>query len=75
MKQTELSPEIIEQIKRAVCSISYGTVQVTVHNARVVQIEKVEKIRIDAPSEELSQTSSVLPTDRISEGFRQQQGC
>ena len=74
MKQTELSPEIVEQIKQAVRSIRYGTVQVTMHNARVVQIDKVEKIRIKATTADPSQTNSVRPTDRTSEGIRQQQG-
>ena len=74
MKQTELSPEIVEQIKQAVRSIRYGTVQVTMHNARVVQIDKVEKIRIKATTADPSQTNSVMPTDRTSEGIRQQQG-
>ena len=41
-----LSPDVLRQIEQAVRSIRYGTVQVTVHDARVVQIDKLEKVRI-----------------------------
>jgi len=30
----------------AIKGIKYGTVQITVHNARVTQIDKIERIRI-----------------------------
>ncbi len=35
-----LSPETLQQIAQAVRSLRYGTVQITVHDARVVQIDK-----------------------------------
>lgn len=53
----ELTPETLQQIAKAVRSLRYGTVQITVHDARVVQIDKVERIRLS-------------PTDRTSEGSR-----
>jgi hypothetical protein len=31
-------------------SLRYGAVQIVVHEARVVQIEKTEKIRFDKPA-------------------------
>ena len=37
-----------EQILRAVHETLYGSVEVTIHNARVVQVERREKIRFPA---------------------------
>ena len=34
-------------IAEAIRSLEFGQVVITVHNSRVVQIEKVEKIRLD----------------------------
>jgi hypothetical protein len=42
-----VAPAVLRQIEEAVRSLRYGTVQITVHNARVVQIDKVERVRID----------------------------
>jgi hypothetical protein len=38
-------------VKRHVNSLHFGIVQITVHNDRVVQIERTEKIRFDQPSQ------------------------
>ena len=46
MMSAPLSPELHEQIGRAISSLAYGTVQITVHDARVVQIDKVERVRL-----------------------------
>ena len=32
----------------AIASISYGSVEITIHNGRIVQIEKREKLRASA---------------------------
>ena len=45
-------PEVLEQIRDTIGSMRYGIVQLKVHDARVVQIEKVETVRI-APSAHL----------------------
>ena len=48
-------PEWLQQIAQAVQSLRYGTVQITVHDARVVQIDKVERVRLaPAPSPDLT---------------------
>lgn len=39
--------EVIAHILKALRSIRYGYVQITVQDARVVQIEKAEKIRLN----------------------------
>jgi hypothetical protein len=42
-----LPPEVEQEIVRAVSRIDYGSVEIVVHDGRVVQIECREKIRID----------------------------
>lgn len=59
-----LSPELLRQIGEAVAHMRYGTVQITVHNARVVQIDRIERVRLTVPPSEES------PTDRTSGGLR-----
>ena len=41
-----LSPEIEHEILRAVARIDYGSIEVVVHDGKVVQIECREKIRV-----------------------------
>lgn len=40
----------LEAIGRQVKSLRFGVVQVTVHDSRVVQIEKTERIRFESPA-------------------------
>lgn len=47
-KQEEM---LASRIMEAVRSIEYGHVQITIHNSKVVQIEKTEKIRLRRPRE------------------------
>ena len=42
---SELDPAIIDEIVESVQRLKYGEVVVTVHNSKVVQIEKKEKKR------------------------------
>jgi hypothetical protein len=39
----------ISIVQQQVCSLSFGLVQIVVHNGRVVQIERTEKVRLDRP--------------------------
>jgi hypothetical protein len=39
--------EWIEAVRRQVAPLRYGTVVITVHDGRVVQIEKTERIRLE----------------------------
>ncbi|MBI4597613.1 MAG: YezD family protein [Candidatus Omnitrophica bacterium] len=48
-----LSPDVLAQIARAISSIQYGCVQITIHDSHVVQIEKAEKIRLVSPHADL----------------------
>jgi hypothetical protein len=38
---------IIKEIIEALNSLEYGHIQITVHNSRIVQIDKTEKTRFD----------------------------
>jgi hypothetical protein len=44
---TEASPEWLGIIVKQVESLRFGVVQIVVHDNRVVQIEKTEKVRLD----------------------------
>jgi hypothetical protein len=46
-KQNGISPEWLEIVARHVGSMKFGVVQITVHESRVVQIEKTEKVRLE----------------------------
>jgi hypothetical protein len=45
-EKRELEP-VIREIVRAIHGVNYGSVEVVIHNSRVVQIERKEKIRFD----------------------------
>jgi len=40
----------LEVVEKQVTELRFGVVQITVHDARVVQIERTEKIRLTANS-------------------------
>jgi hypothetical protein len=46
-KDTE--PEWFRLVRQNVSSLKFGTVQITVHDSRVTQVERSEKVRLDAP--------------------------
>lgn len=39
----------LEMVRRQVGSLNFGVVQIIVHGARVVQIERTEKVRLEDP--------------------------
>jgi hypothetical protein len=41
----------VDTVRSQVGSVRFGLVQIVIHNGRVVQIEKTEKIRIDHPDD------------------------
>jgi len=45
------SPAVLSAIAQAIRSIRFGTVRIMIHDARVVQIEKAEKFRMDAAAD------------------------
>ena len=40
-------PEWLELVRRQVASLRYGAVEIVVHDSRVIQIEKTERVRLD----------------------------
>jgi len=47
----EALPVWLQLVRDHVRSLKFGTVQITVHDARVVQVERVEKLRFDKPEQ------------------------
>jgi hypothetical protein len=41
------APSVEELILEAVRAIRYGSVEITIHDSRVVQIERTEKLRVN----------------------------
>jgi hypothetical protein len=42
-------PGWLELVRQQVGSLRYGVVQIVVHDARVTQIEKTERVRLESP--------------------------
>jgi hypothetical protein len=45
-------PEWLEIVWQQVGSLRYGAVEITVHDSKVIQIEKIERVRLDKPKPE-----------------------
>jgi hypothetical protein len=43
----------LELVRRQVGSLRYGVVQITVHDARVIQIEKTERVRLEKSADRI----------------------
>jgi hypothetical protein len=48
---TDKLPAWLQLVREHVGSLKFGTVQITVHDSRVVQVERVEKLRFDKPEQ------------------------
>ncbi|MEA3211081.1 MAG: hypothetical protein QOE70_4138 [Chthoniobacter sp.] len=49
MASTDRAPEWLEVVFENVASLRFGVVQIIVHDAKVVQIERTERTRLDTP--------------------------
>ena len=47
VREARTQPEWLKVVRTQVESLKFGTVQITVHDSKVVQIERVEKTRVD----------------------------
>ena len=47
------APNWLEIVRQKVESLSFGVVQIVVHDRKVTQIERTEKIRLDAAAADL----------------------
>lgn len=52
---TQAKPTVVQEILRAIESVRFGSVEITVHEGRVTQIEKREKVRFTALSTDKTQ--------------------
>jgi hypothetical protein len=43
-----LPPVFLRELERALRSIRYGSIELVIHDGRVVQLERREKVRLDA---------------------------
>ena len=48
------APSWLSVIQQQVGTLSYGVVQIVVHDGRVVQIERTEKIRFEKAAEKIA---------------------
>ncbi len=46
-----LSPELAQQLERALHGLRYGSVQLVIHDALVVRIERIERQHLPVPCE------------------------
>ncbi len=46
-----LSQEVLRRLSDALRGLRYGAVEITVHDGRVVQIERTEKLRLSSSGE------------------------
>ncbi len=42
-----LTLALLQELRRALCSIRYGTIELVIHDGRVVQLERREKVRFE----------------------------
>ena len=65
--ESELTPpkaEVwLEIVRQHVTTLQFGVVQITVHDSKVVQVERTEKVRIAHPAPRTNQK-----TDQTTEG-------
>lgn len=48
-RTNEITPSWLGIVASQVETVKFGVVQITIHESRVVQIEKTEKVRLDKP--------------------------
>ena len=69
-----LSPEVAQQIARALRGLAYGSIQLVIHEAQVVRIERVERIRLTESTGSLSDEQNGPPTPSREGGVDERDG-
>jgi hypothetical protein len=70
-----VSHTLLAQIAEAIRTIRFGSVQILIHDGRVVQIEKAERLRVaEADLTAGGVSTSVGVTDRTTGGSQQRDG-
>ena len=60
----ETPPSLLAQIQTAIRSVRFGSVQLTIHDGQVVQIEKRDKVRVTKDADLMTGGRS-QPTPRL----------
>ena len=50
--ETTIEPALLRQLARVLENLRYGVVELTIHDGRIVQIERRERIRVEARSQQ-----------------------
>lgn len=58
----QASNEVIQEVLRAISQLRYGSVEITVHEGKVTQIERREKVRFAQPLNRASGTNATKDT-------------
>ncbi|OUN00778.1 MAG: hypothetical protein BAA02_05725 [Paenibacillaceae bacterium ZCTH02-B3] len=63
---TQPGDDWLARIREAVEGLRYGTVQIVVHDGRIVQIDRTERFRYDAAAEKRRKAAAASPPDASS---------
>jgi hypothetical protein len=55
LKENPGEPHWLELVRQHVGSLRYGIVQIVIHDSKVIQIEKTERVRLDKPHADQSE--------------------
>jgi hypothetical protein len=59
------SDELLNTILRAIRNLRFGTLEIVVHDSKVVRIERHERIRLDTESETPPQNGGKTPIKQV----------
>ncbi|KRE29676.1 YezD family protein [Paenibacillus sp. Soil522] len=68
-KPLEVDQQWLERIADQVSGLNYGSVTITVHDGRIVQIDRTERTRYDGPSQRPSE-SKLRESKPLSDALR-----
>ena len=57
--------ELLQTILRAIRNLRFGTLEIVVHDSKVVRIERRERIRLDVDSETQPHNGGTTPIEQI----------
>lgn len=63
LDNVNVTDEVIAEIQRAIEQLRFGSVEITVHEGRVTQIEKREKVRFGQDAQRIKPTASAAASN------------
>jgi hypothetical protein len=57
--------ELLQALLRAIRNLRFGTLEIVVHDSKVVRIERRERIRLDVDSETQPRSGGTTPIEQI----------